>query len=80
MGEQETVIVASQRLEPEGLGNHLVRKPEMWNDLRKAVPGKERAGLDSTLTSGHQGQGSFHAIVYQFLKVRGHFHPEGTHW
>lgn len=45
----------------------------MWNNLRKAVPGKERAGLDSTLASGHPGQGSFHAIIYQFLKVGGHF-------
>lgn len=45
----------------------------MWNDFRKAVPGKELAGLASALASGHPGQGSFHAIIYQFLKVRGHF-------
>ena len=38
------VIVASQRLEPEGLGAHLLRKPETGRNLLKAVGGEERAG------------------------------------
>lgn len=37
------VIVASQRLEPEGLGT-LLRKPETGRNLLKAVGGEERAG------------------------------------
>lgn len=52
-GRNGTVIVASQRLGPKGLGDHLVRKPEMWSNLWKVVPGKERAGLHSTLVSGY---------------------------
>lgn len=38
------VIVASQRLEPEGFGAPLLRKPETGRNLLKAVGGEERAG------------------------------------
>lgn len=46
---------------------------DVWNNLLKAEPGRERAGSVRTLASGHPGQCSFPAVNLINLKLRCRF-------
>lgn len=68
------VIVASQRLEPEGLGALLLRKPETGRNLLKAVGGEERAGSWFYPSLWSPKPVLLPCNKLDLLNLRGHFH------